>query len=208
MIKYRPIIRLKGFNLSLKENLKSIKEEIGAEEQFLESIIKGERFYKKYKRYIFVGTILIAAIAVGYAASNVIKNRNLKISNLAYEQLLKSPNDTEALNTLKDKNPSLYSVFLFQDALKKNNTEALQKLSEKKDNQFLSDLANYELAQTKDLKDVKSELLNGFVLLEEGFDLLKQGKQTEAQLKFAQIDPNSPLADIVKNLEHYQVKSK
>ncbi|MDX1809394.1 MAG: hypothetical protein R3331_07630 [Sulfurospirillaceae bacterium] len=194
--------------MSLKENLQSIKEEIGAEEQFLESIIKGERFYKKYKKYIFSGAILIVIVAVGYTATNIIKNRNLKISNQAYEKLIKTPNDSEALSTLKDKNPSLYSVFLFQEALKKKDTATLQKLSEDKNNQFLSDLASYELAQMKNTKDVKSDLLNGFVLLEDGFDLLKQGKQTEAELKFAQIDPNSPLADIVKNLEHYQVKSK
>jgi len=46
--------------------------------------------------------------------------------------------------------------------------------------------------------------MKGMVLLQEGYALLKEKKVEEARLKFAQIDANSPLKQIVKNLEHYQ----
>ncbi|MFK5881531.1 MAG: hypothetical protein QM482_04905 [Sulfurospirillum sp.] len=194
--------------MSLKENINSIKEEIGAEEQFLESIIKGERFYKKYKRQIQVSVVAIILFAIGYTGYGILKDRNLRISNEAYETLSKAPNNKDALATLKDKNPSLYKVFLFKEAIKTNNIEKLETLSKDKDSELLSDLSLYQIAQLKNSKVVNSKLLKGFSLLEEGFDLLKNGKITEAKLKFAQIDPNSPLSKIVKNLEHYQGKTK
>ena len=194
--------------MSLKENMNIIKEEIGAEEQFLESIIKGERFYKKYKRQIQVLVVVVILAAIGYAGYGILKDRNLKISNEAYETLNKSPNNKEALATLKDKNPSLYKVYLFEEAVKNNDIGKLEELSKDKNSELLSDLSLYQVEQLKNSKIVNSKLLNGFSLLEEGFDLLKEGKITEAKLKFAQIDSNSPLFKIVKNLEHYQGKTK
>jgi len=194
--------------LSLKDNLKSVKDEIGAEEQFLESIIKGERFYKKYKRYIIIGAIALVIFVVGYMTSTYMTNRNLNLSNHAYETLMKAPKDAEALKELKNKNATLYAVFQFQEALKNKDAKALKLLSKNRDNASLADLASYELSQINNSEPKKSRLLNGFVLLEEGFDLLKKGKRAEASLKFAQIDPNSPLAQIVKNLEHYKVNTK
>lgn len=194
--------------MSLKENIESIKEEIGAEEQFLESVIKSERFYKKYKRQIQVSVVAAILFAVGYTGYGIIKDRNLRASNEAYEILLKSPKNQSALATLKDKNPNLYKVFMFQQAIKTNNTQELESLSNEKKIELISDLSKYQLEQLNNSKTVKSEFLNGFALLEEGFDLLKEGKITEAKLKFAQIDANSPLAKIVKNLEHYQGEKK
>ncbi len=194
--------------MSLKENINSIKEEIGAEEQFLESVIKGERFYKKYKKQILASVVFVVLFSVGYVGYDFIKQRSLKVSNEAYEKLLKTPSDKDAMNILKDKNPKLYDVFLFQEAVKKNSIQELENLSKNDSDELLSDLSKYQLGQLKNSKVVQSKLLNGFSLLEEGFDLLKEGKITEAKLKFAQIDSNSPLSKIVKNLEHYQGKTK
>ncbi len=194
--------------MSLKENIKSIKQEIGVEEQFLESVIKSERFYKKYKKYIISGAVVCVIVAIGYTAFNIVNDRNLKISNEVYEKLIQTPNDKEALSVLKDKNPALYSVLMFQEAIKNNNIAKLELIANEKNNKFLSDLSNYQLEQLKNSKVVKSKLLNGFALLEEGYDFLKQGKKEQADLKFAQIDPNSPLSQIVKNLNHYQGKTK
>jgi len=194
--------------LSLKENLESIKQEIGAEEQFLESVIKTERFYKKYKRQIQIGVVLLIVASVGFTSYNYIKQRNLEVSNKAYETLLKTPDNTKALNTLKDKNPSLYEAYMFRVAVNKKDTAKLEELAKDKNYKFLADLSSYQLAQIKNSKVVQSDILKGFALLEEGYDLLKSGKATEAKLKFAQIDENSPLSKIVKNLEHYQGASK
>lgn len=194
--------------MSLKENLDGIKQEIGAEEQFLESVIKTERFYKKYKRQVQLGVAILVIAAIVYPSYGYIKQRNLRLSNIAYETLLTNPSDKEALNTLKDKNQPLYDTYKFRAAVTKKNVAKLEELSKNKNEKFLSDLSTYELAQIKNSKKVNSELLKGFALLEEGYDLLKVGKISQAQLKFAQIDTNSPLFKIVKNLSHYQGKTK
>ncbi len=194
--------------MSLKEDIQGVKEEIGAQEQFLESIIKSERFYKKYKKQILaLGAVLILGGA-GYTGYTLIKEHDLKVSNEAYEKLIKSPNDSEAMSVLKDKNLPLYKIFLFQEAVKEKSVKKLEELSNDKKSDILADLSTYELGQLKNSQSINSELLKGFSLLEEGFDLLKVGKITEAKLKFAQIDPNSPLSKIVKNLEHFQGKTK
>ena len=194
--------------MSLKENLDGIKQEIGAEEQFLESVIKTERFYKKYKMKIQVGVAILVIAAIGYTSYGYVKQRDTRLSNIAYETLLIKPNDKEALNTLKDKNQALYDTYLFRMAVSKKDIVKLEALSKDKNEKFLADLSTYELAQIKNSKEVNSELLKGFALLEEGFDVLKVGKISQAQLKFAQIDTNSPLYKIVKNLSHYQGKTK
>ncbi len=192
--------------MSLKENLDAIKQEISAEEQFLESVIKGERFYKKYKKLILSGAAFLIVLGIGYSGYQVLKERNLKISNSAYETLLKNPKDSEALNTLKEKNENLYMVFEFQMAVKNRDIKKLEKLLKDDTNFLISDISSYEIAQEKNIKIVKSKLLKGFALLEEGFELLKEGKKDQAELKFAQISPNSGLKQIAKNLSHYQGK--
>ena len=45
--------------MAIKDDIDSIKEELNTQEQFLENIIKSERFFKKYKK------IIIGALALG-----------------------------------------------------------------------------------------------------------------------------------------------
>ena len=190
--------------MGLKENIQAVKEEISTEEQFLEGMIKGERFFNRNKKYIISALVLIALGAVGYAINDVMSQQRLKASNESYQALLKDANNASALETLKAKNPKLYAMFIFETALAKGDTEALKAVSLSKDNPILADLATYQLSQLDLNATPKGELLAGMVLLQEGYDLLKEKKIEEARLKFAQIDANSPLKQIAKNLEHYQ----
>jgi hypothetical protein len=93
---------------------------------------------------------------------------------------------------------------VFHQAVQKSDVEALKKLSASKENLIIADLAGYQASQLEKTTLAQSELLSGLVLLEEGYGLLKEGKIDEARLKFAQIEVNSPLKQIAKNLEHYQ----
>ena len=190
--------------MGLKENIKAVKEEISTEEQFLEGMIKSERFFNRNKKYIISALVLLALGAGGYAINDVMASQRLKVSNAAYQALLKDANDTAALETLKAKNPKLYAMYTFETALAKGDIEALTQVSLSKDNLILADLATYQLSQLDANKAPKGELLSGMVLLQEGYELLKEKKVEEARLKFAQIETNSPLKQIAKNLEHYQ----
>ena len=190
--------------MGLTENIKAVKEEISTEEQFLEGMIKSERFLKRNKKYIIAIGVLFLAGAGGYAINDVMAKERLKASNEAYQVLLKDANNTTALETLKQKNPKLYGMFLFEKALQTGNIDALKTVAESKDNPILADVAAYQLAQLDANTTPKGELLSGLVLLQEGYNLLKEKKVEEARLKFAQIEANSPLKHVAKNLEHYQ----
>lgn len=190
--------------MGLTENIKAVKEEISTEEQFLEGMIKSERFLKRNKKYIIAIGVLLLAGAGGYAINDVMVKDRLKASNEAYQVLLKDAKNTTALETLKQKNPKLYGMFLFEKALQTGNIEALKIVAESKDNPILADVAAYQLAQLDANATPKGELLSGLVLLQEGYNLLKEKKVEEARLKFAQIEANSPLKHVAKNLEHYQ----
>jgi flagellar basal body-associated protein FliL len=195
--------------LSLKENIEAVKKEIGTEEQFLEGIIKSERFFKKYKKSIIITSIVAVLAGSTYATLNVLKENRLESSNEAYNKLIKNPNDSESLTVLKDKNERLYNFYRFQKALENNDVKVLKELSEYKQDPIISDLASYQLDGLEGKSDSKSELLSGFIALQEGYKLLKADKVEEAKLKFAQIQLNSPLKNISNNLEHYQgIKSK
>jgi len=191
--------------LGLKENIKAVQEEFSTEEQFLEGMIKGERFFKRNKKYIISGLVLIVLGAATYAVNDVLTQQRLKASNEAYQLLLKDANNQAALDTLKQKSPKLYAMFMFETAMAKGDVEALKSVSLSNDNPILAEIAAYQLAQIDTNATIKSsELLAGMALLEEGYNLLKENKIEEARLKFAQIDVGSPLKQIAKNLEHYQ----
>ncbi|MBN1838493.1 MAG: hypothetical protein JW802_00445 [Campylobacterales bacterium] len=190
--------------MGLKENIQVVKQEISTEEQFLEGMIKSERFFKRNKKYIFSTVALIVLGVSGYTIDTLMTEQRLKASNEAYTMLLKDANNTSAQETLKQKNPKLYMMFLFETALLKGDVEALKEVALSKENPIVADVAAYQLSQLDLNSTVKGELMSGMVLLQEGYALLKEKKVDEARLKFAQIDANSPLKQIAKNLEHYQ----
>ena len=190
--------------MGLKENIQVVKKEISTEEQFLEGMIKSERFFKRNKKYIFSAVALIVLGVSGYTIDTLMTEQRLKASNEAYTMLLKDANNTSAQETLKQKNPKLYMMFLFETALLKGDVEALKEVALSKENPIVADVAVYQLTQLDLNSTLKGELMSGMVLLQEGYALLKEKKVDEARLKFAQIDANSPLKQIAKNLEHYQ----
>ena len=195
--------------MALKENIEAVKKEIGTEEQFLEGLIKSERFYKKYKRTI-ISVVVVAVLAGGtYATMSVLNENRLQASNEAYNKLLNDPSDDAAKAVLKDKNERLYNFYRFQEALESNDIAVLKELAQYTKDPVISDLASYQLSAVENESNPKSELLVGFIALQEGYKLLQADKIKEAKLKFAQIDLNSPLKNISNNLEHYQgIKSR
>ncbi|NCB55743.1 MAG: hypothetical protein EOM49_12555, partial [Epsilonproteobacteria bacterium] len=69
--------------MGLKENFKALQEEISTEEQFLEGMIKGERFFNRNKKYIIAFVVCVALGAAAYALNDWMKERKLHSSNVA-----------------------------------------------------------------------------------------------------------------------------
>ncbi len=197
--------------MSIKEDLKAVKEELNTEEQFLEGLIRAERFYKKYKKPI-ITVVVIAVIAfVGFSVKTYIDESNLKAANEAYLKLIKNPDDADAAKILKDKNINLYYAYRLQVASKKNDTNILKEVKDNAKDKYLSDLASYQLASLSKKSDKlndyidnsKAGLLKNFALLEDAYLLLKEKKKDQAKIKLSSIEVDSPLKNIAKNLEHY-----
>lgn len=186
--------------MAIKENIEAIKKEIGAEEQFLESIIKSERFFKKYKYPVLgvVGAIIL--IVIGYGTVNSVNENRLTKSNEAYQVLLKEPENKEALATLKKSNMPLYEAYLFKKAVDSKNPQELNSVLQSSADPLLKDIANYVL------HNENSKIMEDVILLLNGYEHLKSGKVEEAKKVFSQIPLTSSLQELVKKLNHYQGK--
>lgn len=112
--------------MSTKENIDFIKEELSSEEKFLESSIKLERFYKKYKVAIISAVAIAVVGTIGYYTQNYLHHKAIVASNEAYNKLLKDPKDTKSLEILKSKNQPLYALYMLQTSVKNSDSSALQ----------------------------------------------------------------------------------
>ena len=59
--------------MAIKDDIDSIKEELNTQEQFLENIIKSERFFKKYKKIIIGAVVLGIVGSAGYYINGALK---------------------------------------------------------------------------------------------------------------------------------------
>ena len=62
--------------MAIKDDIDSIKEELNTQEQFLENIIKSERFFKKYKKIIIAIAVLGVVSTAGYYINGVLKEKD------------------------------------------------------------------------------------------------------------------------------------
>lgn len=197
--------------MSLKEDLKAVKEELNTEEQFLEGLIRAERFYKKYKKPIIALAAVCVIAFIGFSIKSYMDEANLKAANIAYLKLIKNPNDSEAAKTLKDKNINLYYAYKLQVSSKNGDVKALQEVKNGAKDIYISDLADYQLASLSKkptalsgyVDSSKAGLLKNFALLEDAYLLLKEKKNDQAKIKLSSIELDSPLKNIAKNLEHF-----
>ena len=181
--------------MAIKEDLTQIKQEIGAQEQFLESMIKGERFFRKYKKFMIIAIIVAVIAIIGFYSNKIINDNRIEDANLAYSKLILNPN---ALSILKEKEPNLYALFSLQQKLDKNETNGISELANLKINPIVKDII---LSQNG---NANNQILSEYSTLLKGFELLKQNKIKEANDEFNKISLDSQLQTLVKNLKHYQ----
>jgi hypothetical protein len=188
--------------MGLKENIDAVKKELSTEEQFLESVIKAEGFWKKYKKLILSAVTLLIVGVLAYTLYQSIQERNLIAANEAYMTLQTNPGDSEALAILESKNPKLYELFLFSSQIKKGDFDS------KVTDPILQDLLAYQKASSsksglKEYSQKQNALLKEFASLQEVYLLFKDGKSKEAKAILDQISENSSLGQLAQSLKHY-----
>ena len=185
--------------MSLKDDVEYIKKEISAEESFMENFFKVERLFKKYKKTLIAIVVVIFISIIGYYISSYLAQKNTLQANIAFNTLLKNPNDTEAMAILKAKNTKLYEIFQYKlDTSKTTKVE------------FFSELVEYQNAIKENninaLTSVTQQqkfLLQDFALLNKAIIQAKQSQYNDAKETLKLINEKSEVLPVAKMLEHF-----
>jgi len=194
-----------------KDNIEYIKRELTQEEKFLESLLKVERFYKRYKR-VLLGGVAIAVVAVAsYLIYETKKERDLRLANEALVEVLRHPQNKEALELLRTRAPGLYTLYLYRRAVEERDVKTLKKLASQED-PVVSDLARYHLAAfAKDHEKLRRYLAipdgiyRDLGLLESGYLYKKEGRIESGDKELASIPKESVVRPFGSLLRHYGV---
>jgi tetratricopeptide (TPR) repeat protein len=190
--------------MSLKDNMDFVKEELNSEEKFLESFVKIERFFKKYKLLIVSVIVIVVVALIALSVNSYLKEQNKIKANIVFQELLKNPSDKKALDSLKSLNPNLYDIVLFNQKSDKKDVKI--------NAQFFKQLLAYENAMKEQnvskLNDLSMDgdfLLKELAIYNRALILTNQGKYKEAKDALNLIPKTSQVKDLVTLLNHYLI---
>jgi len=189
--------------MSIKDDVKSVKNELNSEEKFIESFVKVERFYKKYKALIIGLSVIAVVSAIALGVKSNLDEKNKIAANIAFDKVVKNPNDKEALATLKDTNKKLYDVAMYLQS-KKDGKNADVNVP------YLKELAMYSKAleqkNVNELNNISMQndfLLKEFAIFNKALILTNQGKYKEAKTALNLIPKSSKANELASLLRHY-----
>ncbi len=192
--------------MSVKDDVKYVKKELSADEQVLESALKLETYYNKYKRKIWTILILIVLVLFGKIIFDAVQNSRMNSANDALLTLQKDPKNSEALSALESNNPALYELYSYAEAVKSKDAKKLEELAKSK-NSLIADVSQYT-GQALASKSSDSAYYKEMSLVEDAYLALKAGKSDAAREKLELIDARSPVAPVADLLKHYTIKGK
>lgn len=181
--------------MAIKENIDYIKKELNSQEQILQNAIKGEMFLNKHKKTIISIFVIIVVFVCGFFVKQALENKKINDANIAYNTLLKNPNNHEVKEQLKSLNPSLFALFALQKSSDLNSTDLLHEALSLEIDPILKEIIS---------EDQNSDIFANYNALKTGYEALKDNKIQRARLEFAKIKQNQNMQNVAKNLEHYQ----
>ena len=187
--------------MSIKDDVNYLKNELNNEEKLLENFVKLERFFKKYKKIIYVLILLAIITPIAIFTKNKINQSNLYKANIALNNYLEQ-GDESSLEYLKNKNQSLYEVALFLTA-KKELSEI--NISSK----YLKELLEYQIA-AKEMNFDKLDalrknddfLIKDYAILHEAIILVNQEEYEKAKAILEEINQDSKVYELAILLKH------
>ncbi|MDD3054409.1 MAG: hypothetical protein PHE16_00895 [Aliarcobacter sp.] len=189
--------------MSIKENVDYVKTGLSSEEKFLESFVKSERFFEKYKTLIFAFVIIIIVGIIGFFIKENLAQSNKLKANIAFNQVLENSNNAQALATLKDKNPQLYDIALYLQAKKEAKVAQISVPLLKELSKYQTALANKNISELDNLSMQNDFLLKEFAIFNKALFLTNEGKFNEAKTTLALIPQTSKAFELAKLLNHY-----
>jgi predicted negative regulator of RcsB-dependent stress response len=189
--------------MSLKENVDFIKKEINTEEEFLVGFVKLERLYKKYKFLIILIVVLSVGGFIGIKINDYFNQQaNIK-ANIAYDKLLKNPNDTKALAVLKDTNIKLYNIMVFLNSNKE--TTNINSLFFKDLSEYIVALNKSDITKLNSLTLKQNFILKEYAILNKAFLETQNKEYNKAKRTLKGISISSPVSKLANSLRHYLV---
>ena len=190
--------------MSIKDDVNYIKNELSSEEKFLESFVKTERFFKKYKKLIVVLIIAVIIGSIAFLVKTKLDEKNLYEANIALSNFLENGNQN-SLNQLKEKNRDLYEIALYLDAKNEfKNADINLK--------YLKELLDFEVAllnsNQSDLDAVSKKadfLLKDYAIFNQALILVNNQKYAEAREILGKISQDSRAFELATLLKHYLV---
>lgn len=198
--------------MSLKNDIKMVREELNSEEKFFEKAVMTERFVKKYKKYLIGGLVAIVVVVAANIVYDINNESKIKEVNKALAALNVDTQDAEALLTIKSLSPDLYDAWLYANAVIKKDMKSMKELT-KSSSMMIGDLASYEVAQdAKDAKlldsyaSKKDAVYRDLALVQSAIVYMSNSEIQKAHDRLAQISPQSSLKNVANALMHYGVK--
>lgn len=198
--------------MSLKNDIKMVKEELNSEEKFFEKAVITEKFVKKYKNAMIGTVVVVVALVVGNIAYDMNKQTQITAANDALSTLSKDSKNSEALLTLKSISPDLYDVWIYSNAIANRDFLTIKEL-ENSSAVMIGDMAKYELAQdSKDAASLDSyaskqnAMYRDLALVQSAIILMSNEEIEKAHEKLSKISAESSLQQIAAALLHYGVK--
>jgi hypothetical protein len=146
-----------GANMSLKEKIEFIKSELTLQEKFLESFLKLESFFRKWKYAVLLVVIFAIAFAINSYMGDVQKEKDnevfyslmtdfdekseLKQNNIKLYSIAKYANKKIENKNELDTVPYLQQVYVLEDIIAKNNIDDLDLFIQNSKNNILTDYA-------------------------------------------------------------------
>lgn len=187
--------------MSIKDDVNYLKNELNNEEKLLENFVKLERFFKKYKKIIYMLILLAIITPIAIFTKNKIDQSNLYKANIALNNYLEQ-GDESSLEYLKNKNQSLYEVALFLTA-KKELSEI--NISSK----YLKELLEYQIAAKEmnfdkldSLRKNDDFLIKDYAILHEAIILVNQEEYEKAKAILEEINQDSKVYELAILLKH------
>lgn len=189
--------------MSLKDNVEYVKSGISSEEKFLESFVRFEKFFKKYKIALISGAVIVVVAVIGINIKNSIASDNKIKANIAFNKVLANPADTTNLEELKATSLKLHDLALYLNAKDKN-------IEAKTNAKYLKDLTEYQEAlKAQDINKLNSVSMKTDFLLKEfshfnkALILAQNGKYEEAKNTLKIIKSDSQVNELVQLLNHF-----
>lgn len=192
--------------MSVQDDINYVKKELSSDERVLESALKIETLYRKYKFIVWSVVIVLILFFVGSRVMDAIQESKLEKANQAFLTLQTNSEDAQALLVLKENNPLLSELFAYSQATKKKDIKMLETLGSSS-NDIIADASRYTVG-VLNRKPVDSKLYKELALFEEAYLSIQSGDTKKAKAKLELIDERSSLGMLTELFNHSMIKVK